>query len=168
MRYVKLLTLLVLLIIAISLIAISINSIPRQQNTKVLDQTEQTPIKKDCKGNAICMVGIVKMVIDGDTLEIDGMRVRLALVNTPERGQAGYVEAKEFTSRVCKVGSYALVDQDDKQPYDSYGRVIAKVVCGDVNLNAALLENGYATILKRYCSKSEFSDEWWAKTYGCE
>ena len=34
--------------------------------------------------------GIVNYVIDGDTLDINDIRIRLALVDTPERGQDGY------------------------------------------------------------------------------
>jgi hypothetical protein len=33
------------------------------------------------------LAGVVSKVIDGDTLDINGTRIRLALVNTPERGQ---------------------------------------------------------------------------------
>ena len=34
--------------------------------------------------------GIVNYVIDGDTLDINDIRIRLALVDTPEREQDGY------------------------------------------------------------------------------
>lgn len=121
-----------------------------------------------CSGKALCIVGKVTAVIDGDTLEIDGTKVRLALVNTPERGEPGYKEAKEFTMKICSVGVSAVADQDDGQPYDRYNRVVAKVTCEGVNLNAALLENGLAKILTTYCSKSEFRTEWWARAYGCD
>lgn len=35
--------------------------------------------------------GIVNYVVDGDTLDINDIRIRLALVDTPERGQDGYI-----------------------------------------------------------------------------
>ncbi|MEM2909798.1 MAG: thermonuclease family protein [Nitrososphaerota archaeon] len=153
-----------LLACSIYLIAFAIFSVPKWQP---VEQT--TPIVQAgvCSGEALCIVGKVTAVIDGDTLEIDGTRIRLALVNTPEKGEPGYAEAKEFTKRACAVGVSAVADQDDGQPYDRYGRVVAKVTCEGVNLNAALLENGHAKILTVYCSKSEFRTEWWARSYGC-
>ena len=40
--------------------------------------------------------GIVNHIVDGDTLDINDHRIRLALVNTPERGQEGYMKAKKL------------------------------------------------------------------------
>ena len=42
------------------------------------------------------LVGIVTKVVDGDTLDINGIRIRLALVDTPEINQPGYDRAKQF------------------------------------------------------------------------
>ncbi len=58
-----------------------------------------------CKGSALCYEGTVEYIVDGDTLDIGGYRIRLTLVNTPESGQAGYEEAKQFTAALCPVGS---------------------------------------------------------------
>lgn len=64
-------------------------------------------------------------------------------------------------------GFTITVDQDDKQKTDAYGRMVAKITCSGKNLNAELLENGHAIILKQYCSKSEFASESWTKKFGC-
>jgi micrococcal nuclease len=120
-----------------------------------------------CTGSASCFSGTVTRVVDGDTIDVNDVRVRLALVNTPEKGEPGYSEAGEFTAGMCPVGSTALVDEDDLQTGGSYGRMVAKVFCGGRNLNADLLEAGHATILARYCSGSEFAGEEWAVRYGC-
>src|SRR5205809_172995 len=87
-----------------------------------------------CKGTARCFSGTVTYIVDGDTLDVDGQRIRLSLVNTPEVGQPGYQEAKDFTATTCPVGSRALVDEDDGQTAGSYGRIIAVVYCGATNL----------------------------------
>ena len=42
-----------------------------------------------------------------------------------------------------------------------------KMICDGKNLNSELLENDHAWILTQYCSTSEFSDEDWAKEFGC-
>ncbi|MEM1532348.1 MAG: thermonuclease family protein [Nitrososphaerota archaeon] len=171
MKLVKLISILIILACSIYLIMFAItSSIPGAIESTVSNTTEQTtsaPQTEICSGSALCIIGRVTAVIDGDTLEIDGIRIRLALVNTPEKDESGYNEAKEFTKMVCAIGTHAIADQDDGQPYDRYNRVVAKVICEGVNLNAALLENGHAKILTSYCSKSEFRTEWWARKYGC-
>lgn len=105
--------------------------------------------------------GEVTRIIDGDTLDVDGTRIRLSLVNCPERGQSGYSEARDFTSDLCPVGSTAQVDVDDGQPTDTYGRTVAVVYCGGENLNAELYRHGLARIYERFLSVSEFDPEKW-------
>lgn len=104
---------------------------------------------------------------DGDTLNVDGQSIRLALTSTPEQGQEGYAESSDFTARSCPIGSEALVDEDDGQTEGSYGRLIGVVYCGDTNLNEAILEEGHGTISTYFCDESEFSDEPWAQKNGC-
>jgi endonuclease YncB( thermonuclease family) len=120
-----------------------------------------------CIGNAMCIKGKIKSVTDGDTIQVGTYKVRLSLVNTPEAGQKGYSEAKSFTKRLCPAGSAVTIDQDDKQPFDRFKRMMGKVYCSDRLLNYELLSNGHATILKKYCKTSEFSSEGWATKYGC-
>jgi endonuclease YncB( thermonuclease family) len=60
-----------------------------------------------------------------------------------------------------------LVDQDGKQMFDRYGRMIAVVYCDGALLNAELLFAGHAVIMKGFCKASEFGDEDWAKLFGC-
>ena len=60
-----------------------------------------------------------------------------------------------------------IVNQDDLQPYDKYGRLLGEVFCGDKLLNSELLYNGLANILTQYCDTSEFAGENWAKEFGC-
>src|SRR5437879_13767150 len=78
-----------------------------------------------CRGTAACFTDTVTYIVDGDTLDVGSSRIRLTLVNSPEVGQPGYAEAKEFTNRTCPVGTQALVDEDDGQTVGSYGRMIA-------------------------------------------
>ena len=117
-----------------------------------------------CKGTAACFTDTVAYIVDGDTLDVGSTRIRLALVNTPEVGQPGYTEAKQFTAQLCHVGSQALVDEDDEQTSGSYGRTVAVVYCGGANLNAELLRSGLAVLVTYYCGVSEFAEESWT---GC-
>jgi endonuclease YncB( thermonuclease family) len=109
--------------------------------------------------------GKVTYVIDGDTLDINDIRIRLSLVDTPERGQDGYQEAKNFVKDLC-LKKEGQVDVDDGQRRgDRYGRDIGIVYCDGINLNAALMENNLARIYMEYCDISEFSNGKWAKSY---
>ncbi len=129
--------------------------------------TPSQPQPKNCSGSAGCFTGYITRIVDGDTIYTATLKIRLSLTNTPEKNQEGYNEATQFTEKLCPVGSEILVDQDDLQKVDQYGRVLAKVFCGDKVLNSELLFNGHANILTQYCSTSEFSGEAWAKRYGC-
>ena len=124
----------------------------------VLNGTNQS------KDNGIELAGNVTYVVDGDTLEINGIRVRLSLVDTPERGQPGFREAKEFVDKLC-LGKKGQLDVDDGQRRgDRYGREIGIVYCDDLNINEKLMDNKLAKILVEYCDISEFANERWATT----
>jgi micrococcal nuclease len=128
-----------------------------------------------CKGIAACFEGNITKVVDGDTVDINGIRIRLSLVDTPEVGQTNYSEAKNLAIQLCPIGSMALVDQDDGQKGGSYGRMIGEVYCNynhsnrniTKNLNEEMLKSGYAHILTNFCTRGEFAKESWAIGHGC-
>src|SRR5918992_2594710 len=143
------------------------NNNDENYNANVLSSTE-------CQGQADCFKGKVTGIVDGDTLDINNIRVRLTLVNTPERGEAGYTEAREFVKSVCSIGTDVLVGEDDGQKEGSYDRLIGLVYCvGDDNssnnkgalLNGVLLQRGYAVVFEEFCDKSEFSKARWVQEY---
>ena len=145
------------------------NNDDENYNANVLPSTE-------CQGQDDCFKGKVTGIVDGDTLDINNIRVRLTLVNTPERGEAGYTEAREFVKSVCSIGTDVLVDEDDGQKEGSYDRLIGLVYCvSDDNssnkkgalLNEVLLQRGYAVVFEEFCDKSEFSNAGWVQEYGC-
>ena len=117
------------------------------------------------KTSEIELSGNVTHVADGDTLDINGIRIRLSLVNTPERGQDGFKQAKDFVVSLC-LGKKGELDTDNGQRRgDRYGREIGVVYCDGVNVNEKLMDNQLAKILTQYCDVSEFSTEKWAKPY---
>jgi hypothetical protein len=128
---------------------------------------------KECQGEADCFRGKVTEIVDGDTIDINNVRVRLALVDTPERGQSGYTEAIDFVELVCSIGTTALVDEDDGQKEGSFDRLIGLVYCGEngnnnkKSINELLLERGYAVIYQDFCNISEHSLTSWAQRHGC-
>lgn len=145
-----------LLFIVVSVLIIIISFYTLYNSNYIKDQKEQENIEFE---------GIVNYVVDGDTLDINDNRIRLSLVNTPERGQEGYMEAKKLVQNLC-LNKNGEVDIDDGQRRgDRYGREVGIVYCDGININKALVENNLAVIYSRYCEISEFSNEEWAKPY---
>jgi micrococcal nuclease len=134
-------------------------------------------IQLECEGTAACFTGNITKIVDGDTLDINGVRIRVSLVNAPEIGQEHYTEAKRLVELMCPIGSTALVDQDDGQRGGSYGRMLGEVYCNyghhnennnnSTDLAEQLLKSGFAVILDKHCIDSEFADNAWAKEFGC-
>jgi micrococcal nuclease len=116
------------------------------------------------QSNDIELVGIVTKVVDGDTLDINGIRIRLALVDTPEIGQPGYDRAKHFVESIC-LGKKGELDVDSGQRRgDRHGREVGVVYCDGINVNDKLMSNKMARILVQFCDITEFSNENWTIT----
>lgn len=126
-----------------------------------------------CQGTAKCFGAFVSNIVDGDTLDVvdietkQTQRLRLALVDTPEKGEKLFDNAKDFTAGFCPVDSYMVFDEDDGQTEGSYGRIIGKVFCEGKLLNENLLEHDLAKIDSQFCTKSEYGKESWATQNGC-
>ncbi len=111
--------------------------------------------------------GYVKNVVDGDTVDVRFniygiQRVRLVGIDTPEIGEEGYEEAKEFLNETCMWEEVKL-DVDDEKQYDSYYRLLAVVYVNGTNLNEELVREGYAEVM--YIPPSEFDCREWEADY---
>ena len=94
-------------------------------------------------------------VIDGDTLEIDGRRIRLFGIDAPELSQTcdrggeawacGSAAADELRAMI---GSYSLSCEGGE--VDTFGRLLAVCYISGVDLNRALVAEGWATAFRRY------------------
>ena len=71
--------------------------------------------------------------------------IRLVGINAPEVGEPGYQKAKDFVNK-C-LGKVVGLDIDDAKHYDKYGRILAVVYVGDININSELLRRGYADVM---------------------
>ena len=130
------------------------------------DLTKEDVLNLDC-GKVKCILGKVTKIIDGNTIVVDDIHVRLALTSTPELDETGGKQARNFAERACPVGSYALIDEDDGQMEGRYGRTIAEIYCDGISLNEWILNSGHGIISTEYCSVSEFASEPWAQKFGC-
>jgi micrococcal nuclease len=114
--------------------------------------------------------GTVTKVTDGDTLDVttsegETITVRLALIDAPETDEPGFDEARNFITEQC-LDKNAEVDPDNNQGL-TYGRIVAVVYCEGVNVNEAILDNGFADVYQDFCDVSEFADSNWAQEHGC-
>src|SRR5437763_13306997 len=88
-------------------------------------------------------------IIDGDTIEIHGQRIRLFGIDAPEHDQL--CEAAGSQYRCGQQAALALSDQIGRQtvdcvPHDvdQYGRVVAVCSAGGEDLNAWMVSQGWA------------------------
>ena len=97
-------------------------------------------------------------VIDGDTIVIDGTRIRLEGIDAPEAGQS--CQRKWFGAWSCgTVATAALAKLIDGRTIacegrglDKYGRTLGVCFAGGVELNAEMVRRGYAWAFVRYSS----------------
>ena len=109
--------------------------------------------------------GRVVKVVDGDSItllvEKQQIKIRLAEIDTPERGQPYWrVSRKGLESLVA--GKTVIAVQTD---IDRYSRVVAHVFVDDVWVNKEMVKNGYAWVYRKYAMSEEmYLAEDYAKT----
>jgi endonuclease YncB( thermonuclease family) len=85
----------------------------------------------------------VKRVVDGDTIMLaDGRYVRYIGINTPERGEPLWEEARDYNAQ--KVRGKLVTLEFGQVEEDRYGRTLAYVFDGGEMVNAALVQAGLA------------------------
>jgi len=139
----------------------------REIEKTMIEETKSTQFSQNCSGNARCITGTVTKIVDGDTIHVDGESVRFALASAPELSGYGGVESRSFIQTICPVGSEVIVDEDDGQTGESYGRMIGVIYCNGMNLNKELLDADLGYLENRFCDSSEFGSDSWAQKHGC-
>lgn len=107
------------------------------------EEPKKTPIETFTNENTLN--GLVVGISDGDSFKIklannEVIRVRLAYVDSPERGQDFYQKAKNFSSdQIFKKHVRIKVTDTDR-----YGRTVGLLYYDDKILNEELLRKGFA------------------------
>ena len=119
----------------------------------ISDLTASIPERQDPTG-ADSIAGRAS-VIDGDTLEIQGTRIRLHGIDAPEKGQSCTVRGRR--SRCGRLATRALADRIggrsitcEPKDRDRYNRVVAVCRSGGDDLNAWMVAEGWAVAYRRY------------------
>ena len=131
----RLYTLLSMLVVALALVAVGVTFLVNQKTDKT---------------------ATVTAIIDGDTFVIDsGESVRLIGIDSPERGDPYYFEARDKLSSLVKNETVLLVR--DKENKDQYGRLLRYVWRSNIFINAEMVSSGYATVYP-YPPNLKYSD----------
>jgi micrococcal nuclease len=101
----------------------------------------------------------VSKVVDGDTIDVDidlgfdisfSSRVRLAGIDAPEsRTKDLYekklgLESKEWLKKALEHGKTVVIKTEKINSTEKFGRVLGWLFVDDVNLNLAMIDQGYA------------------------
>ena len=96
--------------------------------------------------------GTVVGVTDGDTIKIvvgrTQHKIRLAEIDTPEKGQPYGKKAKQALSRPV-FGETVNVEQKD---IDRYHRIVGRVYVDGVDVNAEMVRGGHACVYRKYAT----------------
>ena len=102
---------------------------------------------------------IIQSCYDGDTCTtIKGEKIRLACIDTPElRGKRTdpirAKAAKDYLNDLV-AGSTLTIRRITE---DRYGRTVAELSKGPINIQEQLVKKGFASIYERYASQCEWS-----------
>jgi endonuclease YncB( thermonuclease family) len=100
---------------------------------------------------ATTISGRVVSITDGDTIKVltpekKQIKVRLASIDAPEKGQSYGNKAKQVLSDKI-FGKQVSVE---KVTTDRYKRLVGKVYLGDRDINAEMVEDGFAWVYRKY------------------
>jgi endonuclease YncB( thermonuclease family) len=94
-------------------------------------------------------------VVDGDSLEIHGIPIRLHGIDAPESGQ--WCSRDQIAYRCGQEAAFALADKIGlkvvsciRRDTDRYGRMVALCTAGGEDLGGWLVSQGYAIAFRRY------------------
>ncbi|MDC0851068.1 thermonuclease family protein [Candidatus Pelagibacter sp.] len=112
-------------------------------------------------------------VVDGDTIHLDGIKVRFSGIDTPEsyyrgkRQQCTFEKVKVYCGYwakivlIEKIGNNKVTCIKEEKP-DQYNRVLAECFVNNESLSKYLVRSGFAFAYRKY-SKKFIEDEEFAK-----
>ena len=121
-----------------------------------LAQGNTPPVEREAKNRAQLenIVGKAK-VLDGDTIEISGKRIRLFGIDAPEHGQTCTIRRKQFrcdqaaTSALAEKIGARIVECKPKD-LDVYKRIVSVCFVDREDINAWMVARGWALAYRHY------------------
>ena len=107
-------------------------------------------------------------IIDGDTIHLNGEKIRFSGIDTPEIKQTCTknneivkcgIQARELLVKIISNNNIKCIEEG----IDQYKRILAECFVNDLSLSSYLVKNGYAFAYRKY-SKKFIADEDFAKS----
>ena len=107
-------------------------------------------------------------IIDGDTIHLNGEKIRFSGIDTPEIKQTCTknneiincgIQAKELLVEIIANNKIICI----REGMDQYKRILAECFVNDLSLSSYLVKNGYAFAYRKY-SKKFIADEDYARS----
>ncbi len=112
---------------------------------QIKDAIQHAPVfgQKDQRLITFPKEGTVTTVVDGDTVYLhNGERLRYMGINSPEKGQPYYDEARIYNEKMVK-GKLVKLEYDGYR-FDKYDRILAYVFVDGKNVSLEMVKNGLA------------------------
>ena len=100
-------------------------------------------------------------MIDGDTIVINGEKIRFGGIDTPERNKIGHNFSKIKLKK--KLGNNIITCLREPQ-LDPWGRTVAECFLDDESISSYMVKNGYACDYKKYSKKKYAKQQEYAKS----
>ena len=100
-------------------------------------------------------------VIDGDTIVINGEKIRFGGIDTPERNKIGYNYSKIKLKK--KLGNNIITCLREPK-LDPWGRTVAECFLDDESISSYMVKNGFACDYKKYSKKKYAKQQEYAKS----
>ena len=119
------------------------------------------------------------LILDADTVILSGERIRLKGIDAPETTQR-CLNAEQQDYPCGQVSTHALIEKIGADPLtcvgdtrDRYGRLLATCYLDDLEVNAWLVQYGYAVAFRKYSTRYVAEEEEaktlkrgiWARTF---
>lgn len=136
----------VLVLLALPLLACSFGFTPPTPGAAFTEQPPGSNVNPPGTGEQ----ALVTSVTDGDTIEVQigsvGYRVRYLGINTPERDEVCYREARDANVALVEGRTVTLVP--DVENTDRFGRLLRYVYVDSVFVNEQLVLAGFAEVVQ--------------------
>jgi endonuclease YncB( thermonuclease family) len=115
--------------------------VPQRERAPSFDSTERI----EHRGGRSAVSGRA-YVLDGDTIEVGGVRVRLQGLHCPEAGEPGGIAATSAMQRLTRGDTVRCTLTGER----SYDRIVGTCYVGDTDLTAAIIRQGVCARCPRY------------------